>query len=90
MGSNSMAKPSRTFVVFESFKRIRGTLSFDEKFNDHVEEEREAGIRFTLENVAKEGLPPLYIDHARENKIPFSEAEINLLLQREFLRELHT
>lgn len=85
-----MAKAARTFVVSEDFKRIRGTLSLNETLKDHVEEDREAGARFTVENVSKEGFPPLYVDHSREHKIPFSEAEINLLLQREFLKEMHT
>jgi hypothetical protein len=73
---------SRTFQVIEEFERIHG--------NGHggkVTECREKDSLFTVENISEEGSPPVYIDHSAKEKIPFSEAELVLLIQKFFVVE---
>lgn len=74
-----MTEASRTFEVMEYFKRIHGTQLKSGEMHRFIKEEREAGLRFVVENIAKEGSPAVYADHSREDKIPFTEEELNEL-----------
>jgi hypothetical protein len=77
----------RTFEIFESYARkklvrLKGGILCLRATEKHTQ-----GQFITLENIAKKGAPPVYIDPSKKRMIPYLKEEIDELMRKFILVE---
>ncbi len=82
-----MVTVERFFEVIEGYTRWKRVVLEDGGICLRVAEKRIRAEHFTLANIAKEGVEPVYIDPLRAHPFPYISSEIEELVQKFVLVE---